>query len=109
MHTNYHFLKHLAPALEEKLSGYRLMACFSQDKDELVLGFARQKKEIYIRCSVTPQFSCLYLTEVFGRARKNSVDLWPETTDLRVLSVKVAKHERALKLELENNFTIVFK
>ena len=38
MHNNYYFLKQLSPVLEEKLEGLELVECFSQNKDELILG-----------------------------------------------------------------------
>ena len=38
MHTNYYFLRQLAPALTAQLRGYRVASCFSQEKDELVVG-----------------------------------------------------------------------
>jgi predicted ribosome quality control (RQC) complex YloA/Tae2 family protein len=109
MPVNYHFLKHLAPALDKRFAGFEVAAVFSQDKDELVLGFARPDQEVYLRCPVTPQFSCLYVSDVFGRARKNSVDLWPEITGLKVLSVAVFENERALRFNLEGDYTLVFK
>ena len=30
MHTNYYFLRQLAPALTERLRGYRVAVCFTQ-------------------------------------------------------------------------------
>ncbi len=109
MHTNYYFLRQLAPALDEKLSGLQLLACFSQDKDELVLGWGDDNREVYLRCNVSPQFSGLYLTDTFGRARRNSVNLWPEISGLRTEKVSVASYERVLKIRLENSYTLIIK
>ncbi len=46
MHTNYYFLRQLAPALGPHLTDLRFMECFSQDRDEVVLVFAQAKGKI---------------------------------------------------------------
>lgn len=87
MHTNYYFLRQLAPALEQRLRGLRFMACFSQDRDEVVLVFAQAKgklnyyKPFYIKATLRPDFSGLLFPETVQRARANSVDLFDELTD----------------------------
>ncbi len=115
MQTNYHFLKQLAPEIKEKILGLKLMECFSQDKDEMVLGFAAARglknnyKQFFIRCSTKPEFPCLYLTKEYRRANKNTVDLWHDVYDLTVVEVKVFENERAIGVFLENNYTLVLK
>ena len=43
MHTNYYFLRQLAPVLAGRLQGLYFMECFSQDRDEVVLAFAQAR------------------------------------------------------------------
>ena len=87
MHTNYYFLRQLAPALEIHLAGLRFMACFSQDRDEVVLVFASAKgklnyyKPFYIKATLRPDFSGLLFPETVQRARANSVDLFDSLID----------------------------
>ena len=82
MHTNYYFLRQLAPVLDERLRGLRLMECFSQDRDEVVLVFAQAKgrlnyyKPFYIKATLRPDFSGMLFPETVQRARANSVDLF---------------------------------
>lgn len=115
MHQNYYFLRHLADALRPQLVGLKLMECFSQEKDELVvvLAHARGKNNFYrpffLRASLKADFGCLNFPDEFNRARQNSVDLFEELIDLNVANVRVFENERALGIEFETNYTLVFK
>ncbi|KPM49361.1 hypothetical protein AFM12_01695 [Jiulongibacter sediminis] len=109
MHCNYHFFKMLEKPLSDKLKGKTLLACFSQEKDELILGFGNQEGDFYIKCSVKSTFGGLYFSETFHRAKQNSVDLFEELIDLNVSKIFVFKNERAIAIELENDLALVLK
>ena len=115
MHQNYYFLRQLAEELRPQLVGLTLMDCFSQEKDELVIAFAHARgknnyyRPFFIKASLRADFGCLYFPEDFNRSRQNSVDLFPALIDLKVLNVRVFKNERALGIEFEKKYTLVFK
>ena len=109
MHCNYHFFRHLAPALNARLEGSLLACCFSQEKDEMVLGFTSEESDFYIKCSVNGQNSGFFFLENFQRAKRNSVDLWPKCVGQKVIGIQVAKNERAIMLKLQGNLCILFK
>ncbi|GAA4398940.1 NFACT family protein [Nibrella viscosa] len=115
MHTNYYFLRQLAPALESQIAGLKLMACFSQDRDELVMVFAQARGKInyyrpfYIKATLRPDFSGLLFPEVVQRARTNSVDLFETLYDRPVLGVRAFLNERCLGILLDNKYTLLFK
>ncbi len=115
MQNNYYFLRQLTKQLKTKIVGLKLMECFSQEKDEMVLGFAaargknRNYKEFYIKAVILPDFSCLYFTDKFERARRNSVDLLEQLMDLEVTGVRQFLNERCFAIEFEQDFSIVFK
>jgi predicted ribosome quality control (RQC) complex YloA/Tae2 family protein len=135
MHTNYYFLKQLAPVLESKLlsnytrsstgdieymTGLRFMECFSQDRDEVVLVFAQAKGKInyyrpfYIKATLRPDFSGLLFPETVQRARTNSVNLFDSVLDEEgngrvVTGVRSFLNERCLAISLEGDLTLVFK
>ncbi|MCS6820591.1 MAG: NFACT RNA binding domain-containing protein [Microscillaceae bacterium] len=87
----------------------RLLACFSQSKDELVMGFANSKAEFYIKAVLNADFSCLTFPAEFHRAKRNSVDLFKELIGLRVLGIKQFLNERSFCLIFENNYQFLFK
>ncbi len=115
MQNNYYFLRQLTKQIETKIVGLKLMECFSQEKDELVFGFAaargknRNYKEFFIKAVILPDFSSLYFTDKFERARRNSVDLFEQLMDLEVTGVRQFKNERCFTIDFEQDFSIVFK
>lgn len=131
MHTNYYFLRQLAPALATRLEGLYLMECFSQDRDEVVLAFAQARgkanyyKPFFIKATLRPDFSGLLFADDVRRARTNSVDLFDELTGNEggedpdrpgmeqpgkaVVGVRSFLNERCLGIELADGYTLVFK
>ena len=115
MQTNYYFLRQLSLKLNEQLKGLVLAECFSQEKDELVLGFCtdgkqwKHRREFYIKAVIRPDFVCLNFPDEFRRASKNSVDLFSELTNLHVIGVRQFLNERAFAIEFEQGFTLLFK
>ena len=108
MFHNYFFLKRLAPELNETLKGLSLLECFSQNKDELILGFGDKERSIYIRANLDPNISLLSFPEQFARAGKNSVDLFHELLDKEVSGVSVFQYERSFQIEFDDE-SLIFK
>mgnify|MGYP003563083043 FL=1 len=109
MHNNYHFIKHLAPSLDVKLKNALLIEVFSQNKDELILGFARDGKEFFIQADLSPSFSCLSFPDTFHRAKKNSVDLFDEVRNQAVSKTFCFQNNRAFYIAFRNDYKLVFK
>ena len=109
MHNNYFFLKNLSESLRSRLTGYVIGTCFSQNKDELVIGLHKDQNEFWIKADLKSQFSCLSFPEQFFRARKNSIDLFPELIGREIRDIYQYNHERAFSCILDNNYTLLFK
>jgi predicted ribosome quality control (RQC) complex YloA/Tae2 family protein len=109
MFHNYFFLKRLAPALDKALKGLALLECFSQNKDELVLGFADKEKEFYIRANLDPNISLLSFPDSFARAGRNSIDLFPGLINQKVASVSVFDFERSFQVLFTTGNALIFK
>ncbi|WP_421877789.1 NFACT RNA binding domain-containing protein [Marinoscillum sp.] len=109
MFHNYFFLKKLANQVNELLIGKELLECFSQNKDELILGFADKEESTYIRANLIPQISLLQITNEFSRAKKNSVDLFHELIGQAVTSVNVFQYERSFWIDFSNEMSLIFK
>jgi len=111
MHTNYYFLRQLAPALTAQLRGYRVASCFSQEKDELVIGLLNETgSEFWLKAQLGAAFPALALPDTFHRARQNSVDLLPELLGRTVASVEAWPQDRVLQFKFEQDAaTLVFK
>ena len=110
MHNNYYFLRILSGQLRQILMYARLKQCFSQEKDELVLGFERQNgDDFYIKCSLGPQFSSLQFPDSFHRAGRNSIDLFSDLLLAEVQEVEMYENERAFGIHFLGNYVLVFK
>lgn len=115
MHTNYYFLKKLVPVLKERIIGLKLMEAFSQDKDELVIGFAaargvkRNYKEYFIKAEVSPTFAGLFFSKEFRRAKKNSISLIEEVYEQVVEDVCMLENDRSFYIQLSCNYILLFK
>jgi predicted ribosome quality control (RQC) complex YloA/Tae2 family protein len=110
MQHNYYFLRQLTPALQQELKGLELVSCFSQNKDELLIGFANQEKGFYIKALLTPILCCLSFPETVHRTRRNSADLFLTLIGGIVKEVKQVENERCFFIEFENsNKKLLFK
>lgn len=110
MHHNYHFLQKISTDLLPLLKGKTLLTCFSQNKDEVIFGFSNaQHQETYIRATLTLEFSCLNITEEFHRAKRNSINLFSQILDQKVIDVIQSENERSFQVKLTNKFTLLFK
>ncbi|GAA4008114.1 NFACT family protein [Hymenobacter fastidiosus] len=109
MHNNYYFLRQLAPALTQTLAGFRVAACFSQEKDELIIGLVKDEAEFWLKAQLSAAFAVLALPETFNRARANSVDLLPELLGKVVMRASVFLHDRVLQLHFQGDATLLFK
>lgn len=109
MFHNFFFLKRLAAELSKKVSNLPLAACFSQNKDELILTFTDDRKTFYIRANLDPNVSLLAFPTDFARAGKNSVDLFEDLIEKKVIDVQVFDFERSFQIRFENQESLIFK
>ncbi|MEM6829479.1 MAG: NFACT RNA binding domain-containing protein [Bacteroidota bacterium] len=109
MFHTYFFLKRLADALDKRLTGLQLSACFSQNKDELMLGFSNQEDEFWIQANLDPNVSLLNFPTAYYRAGKNSIDLFTVLMDLSVQSVDSFLYDRSFQVSFENGYSLIFK
>ncbi len=111
MHLNTFFLRQLAPALAARLAGSTAATAFSQEKDELVLGFAdaAAQRETWVRAVLTGAPTALGFPGEYRRARANSVDLLPEIIGVVVRGAHAHFGERSFHLSLANGAALYFK
>lgn len=109
MHLNYHFLRFLCPRLQEVLKGFEITACFSQNKDELIIEFQRDEEFRYLRAHFLSPHIYYSFPEKFQRAKRNSINLFPELIGERVESCRALKYERAFYLQFESCAILLLK
>lgn len=109
MHNNYYFLRQLSARLSERIVGYTIVSCFSQNKDELIIELNNSRDSFFTKVNLTAGFCCLSFPGNFHRARKNSVDLFKEIILKKVTSINQFENERSFSLELGNHHSLIFK
>lgn len=110
MFHNYFFLRHLADELDDRLKDSTLVECFTQQKDELILGFdLKDSSDLYIKASLGNEVNLLAFQEDFSRARKNSVDLFSQLIDRTVKSVDTINFDRSFLIEFSGSAFLLFK
>lgn len=91
------------------MRGFTLQAAFSQEKDELVLAFAKEGQEFFLKAIQTSTFSSLQFPQSFNRARQNSVDLFPALLGETVQEVRVHQQERSFYIRFTHQKVLLFK
>ena len=109
MHFNFHFLKFLCPELDKTFSGAEIVECFSQNKDELVIGCTKDRRDIFIRANLLPSVSCISFPDNFKRSKRNTVSLFPEIIGKTITKIEVVNYERAFIAFLDSGEKILFK
>ena len=110
MHLNFYVLKRLSKSLDSILQGAQLVESFSQEKNELILGFILNNKEsFYIRATLQSDFTALSFPESFARSKRNSADLFPFLINCKVQSVHQYENERAFHIKFKNGALLLFK
>lgn len=107
MTTNYYTLLRIVKEMK-CLVGMKLIECFSQEKDSIVLVFFDGENIKNVFFSAKPNASIIYLDESFSRARKNSVDLMPELLGNYLQNVDLMPEDRVLTFNFVEH-TIVFQ
>lgn len=101
MVSNYFFLKPLAQALNKALTGTYIEACFTQNRNEIIVGFARPGHDYYLKILLDGKFNSIQILTEFARQHRNSVDLFSTLLGGQVRHVRAAQYNRCLIFELE--------
>ncbi|MEX2595158.1 MAG: NFACT RNA binding domain-containing protein [Anditalea sp.] len=109
MHLNYHFFKFLCPELQQLFEGMQVVECFSQNKDELIIGLSDGEKEHFIRSNLAPSNTCLSFPNEFKRSKKNNVSLFSDILHEKVSKIQVLDFERAFTIRFVSGKIILFK
>ncbi|MEO1451441.1 MAG: NFACT RNA binding domain-containing protein, partial [Bacteroidota bacterium] len=102
---HYFALKALARHLDPQLKGQKLLACFSQNKNELVLEFEAQ----FLRIGCNTPLTYIIPVGNFSQARKNVVQLFEEIAGLTVEGVTALAYERVMQIHLTEDYVLILK
>ena len=109
MHLNHYFFSRLVAELKPLIVGSFLSEIYSQQKDEVILGFAKPGIDYFIKCQLGPGIQGFTFAQEFNRAKRNSIDLFKNAADLKVTDIFVTIQDRSWGIILENNSVMFFK
>ncbi|MCX2742417.1 NFACT RNA binding domain-containing protein [Mangrovivirga sp. M17] len=113
MHLTAYFISDQANELNNYFRGgdepHYLAECYSQNRDEVIFGFANSSNEFYIKASFDPKYSFLSFHSDQSRANRNSVELFTELLDKKVVGVSEIRNERAFTIDFTDGFRLLFK
>jgi predicted ribosome quality control (RQC) complex YloA/Tae2 family protein len=101
MYKSYFFLNRIALELNSKLSDCIIKSIFSQEKDRLIIQFEKHADNV-IEFSVNHSEPYITYRKKYIRAKRNTIDIFPELLHKKILSVSIADDDRIIKFELEN-------
>jgi predicted ribosome quality control (RQC) complex YloA/Tae2 family protein len=108
MFLNWLTWREVAEDLHARLRGARIVEVFSQQKDELLIGLRLHNEELYLQYSAAPGFTWLLPKTGVARARKNTIDLFPDLRGATIDGVHIAAHDRILRLSLDGGGGLYF-
>ena len=100
---NYFTLLNIARSIHNRCAGQTISEIYSQQKQQLcVVVETRPVSTMIVSCVPSQQYLCLRVGNF--RARRNSVDLFPEAKGRRVLGVSCDPDDRVVVISMEENF-----
>jgi predicted ribosome quality control (RQC) complex YloA/Tae2 family protein len=98
MITNYYTLFHVAAELHQTFAGRMIEEVFTQHKGELVISFREIPAVILIGCE--PSNNYMYSRNIFSRARRNSVDIFPKIPGSLIEKIFIHPADRQIHIQL---------
>ncbi len=110
MWTHFFTLRALAKELNAVLAAATTSEIFTQRKNELLISIGAADADVHtanadhtLDVSINPELNFLFLRDRVRRARKNSVDLFPEAVGTRIRSVSTGSQDRIVSIDLSND------
>jgi predicted ribosome quality control (RQC) complex YloA/Tae2 family protein len=103
MLTNYFLLNRLCLELDKLISGWTIKEIFTQDKNILILSVENSNLIKYLELNVNHAAPYINIVDEFHRAKKNSINFFPQALKKEISSVSIAKFDRIIKLNMNNS------
>ena len=101
MYKNYFFLNRLIIELNPILENYNLTESFSQDKNKLVLHFAKDTDDKFIIISTNQNEQNIRLKKEYHKAKKNYINFFRDYLPSRLKNIEIAIDDRIIKFSLK--------
>jgi predicted ribosome quality control (RQC) complex YloA/Tae2 family protein len=109
MIKNYFYLNRFVIEAGKILSGKKVYNIFTQEKDKLILEFGEEDEKMFLEMYVNPGQPHINIRTSYSRAKRNTIDVFPEANGQIISSIKIAVNDRIIKIDLQKGnlfFTI---
>lgn len=97
-------LEHIVRECREEIVGTFISDCFTQEKNILMFECTAGRHEIWLECSVDAQYGAVFLKKDFARARRNSMDFFPQLIGQQIKDITLHPTDRILSIRTNNYF-----
>ena len=104
MLSSYYTLSYIVSNLQSRIRAWTISALYTQEKDELVIGFHDRPESLILLFRTGMQ--TLYLQRSTGRAKRNTVDIFNTARHRTIAGVASIPGERVVRIELDDGTTI---
>lgn len=107
MITNYHTLKYLVQTIKPELIGSVIVEAFTQEKDTLHINLTKDE-DFTLELNAMGQ-GYIFLRPKLERARKNSLDIFPEIFSCKIVDAEIHQADRVIEILLNSGLKLLFQ
>ena len=107
MIKSYFFLSRLANELSSRIKGKAIIDIYTSKKDTLFLNLY-DGEEFTLEICVSHSLPYIQILKSANRKKRNSLDIFPEIKNLKFSDVFIAKNDRVLLFQIENEISLFF-
>lgn len=107
MIKNYFFLNRLGFELCSKIKGFTIIECYTSKKDTLFFTLNNQF-EYTLEICVDHSLPFIQLHKSYNKKKRNSVEIFSEILNLKFSDIFIAKNDRVLLFQIENEISLFF-
>lgn len=104
---NHYFTLHQVCRSLRQFIGCKLIECFTQEKDEIVLLFTDGVEQFHLCVNLTPNNYCLNFRDKFSRARSNTKDIFGHIIGEVLQDVILAENNRVITLKFIQSSVVI--
>ena len=102
MIKNYFYLNRFVIEAGNILPGKKVYNIFTQEKDKLIIEFGEEDEVNFLEMYVNPGNPHINIRTSYSRAKKNTIDVFPEACGQIISSIIIADDDRIIKIDLKS-------
>lgn len=106
---NYYELKYLIDFIKAKILGNEIVISNTRYKNLIEFFIEGESENHKLVFSTTPGNTALFLDFYSNPKQKNTISFFEEIYGLKISDISIAKTDRILEIQFENDFKLVFK